>query len=71
MVAESGKHLHMEKPGGTDPVAFAEMIDAVKRGGKVFHTGYMYRYNPNVEKLMELAIAEGNFDAIDALDKYL
>ena len=25
----------------------------------------------SIEKLMELAIAEGNFDAIDALDKYL
>lgn len=53
MVAESGKHLHMEKPGGTDPVAFTEMIDAVKRGGKVFHTGYMYRYNVEVQKLLE------------------
>ena len=52
MVAESGKHLHMEKPGGTDPKAFAEMIEAVKRGGKVFHTGYMYRYNIEVQKLL-------------------
>ena len=38
--------------------------DAVKRFAESADTD-------SIEKLMELAIAEGNFDAIDALDKYL
>ena len=52
-VAEHGKHLHMEKPGGTDLSAFERLIDTVKGNGTVFHTGYMYRYNPLVIDLLE------------------
>lgn len=48
MVAVSGKHMHMEKPGGTSLEAFEKLIETVKASGKVFHTGYMYRYNPAV-----------------------
>ncbi len=52
MVADSGKHLHMEKPGGCDLAAFERLIDTVKKQGIVFHTGYMYRYNPFVQDLL-------------------
>ena len=52
MVANAGKHMHMEKPGSQDPVAFETMIETVKRNGTVFHTGYMYRYNPFVQELL-------------------
>ncbi|MBE6768839.1 MAG: Gfo/Idh/MocA family oxidoreductase [Ruminococcaceae bacterium] len=52
MVADSGKHLHMEKPGGCDLAAFERLIDTVKKQGIVFHTGYMYRYNPFVQELI-------------------
>lgn len=53
LAAEHGKHIHMEKPGGTDLASFEKMIEAVKKSGKVFHTGYMYRYNPYVMELLE------------------
>lgn len=46
MAADAGKHIHMEKPGGQDLRAFERLIDTVRKSGKVFHTGYMYRYNP-------------------------
>lgn len=52
MVADGGKHIHMEKPGGADPLAFERLIDTVKEKGIVFHTGYMYRYNPYVRELI-------------------
>lgn len=51
--ARHNKHIHMEKPGGTSLSEFEEMIEAAKKSGKVFHTGYMYRYNPCIQKLME------------------
>ncbi|MBQ8610868.1 MAG: Gfo/Idh/MocA family oxidoreductase [Oscillospiraceae bacterium] len=51
MAAKAGKHIHMEKPGGVSLQAFEELIAAVKESGKVFHTGYMYRYNPFVQDL--------------------
>lgn len=52
MVASAGKHMHMEKPGGQDPEAFEKMIETVRSMGTVFHTGYMYRYNPFVQELL-------------------
>ncbi len=55
LAAKAGKHIHMEKPGGVDLAAFERMIDAVKKGGKVFHTGYMYRYNPFVQDVIRRA----------------
>lgn len=53
MVAEKAKHMHMEKPGGTILSDFEELIATVKKNGTVFHTGYMYRYNPFVIELMD------------------
>ena len=53
MVADAKKHMHMEKPGGTDLAAFEKLIATVKSNGTVFHTGYMYRYNSYVMQLKE------------------
>ena len=53
MVAKAGKHMHMEKPGGTDLSAFEDLIALVKANGKVFHIGYMYRYNPFIAQAIE------------------
>ncbi len=52
LAARAGKHIHMEKPGGNDLALFAALISAMRESGKVFHTGYMYRYNPEVRSLL-------------------
>ena len=53
MAAKAGKHIHMEKPGGADLAEFEELIASMRQTGKVFHTGYMYRYNPYIIDLLE------------------
>ena len=53
MAARAGKHIQMEKPGGTSLAAFEELIATMKQTGKVFQTGYMYRYNPYVIEALE------------------
>lgn len=53
LAARAGKHIHMEKPGGRELSQFEELIKLVKQTGKVFHTGYMYRYNPYIIDLLE------------------
>ena len=53
MAARAGKHIHMEKPGGMELSDFEELISVMKATGKVFHTGYMYRYNPAVIDLLK------------------
>ncbi|MEE1238563.1 MAG: Gfo/Idh/MocA family oxidoreductase, partial [Acutalibacteraceae bacterium] len=63
MAAEKGLHIQMDKPGGIDGDEFDKLIDTVKSKNLVFHTGYMYRYNPAVLKLKE-DIAEGKLGDI-------
>ena len=53
LAAEHKKHIHMEKPGGTNLHDFEKLIETVKKNKTVFHTGYMYRYNPYVIELKE------------------
>ena len=53
MAAKAGKHIHMEKPGGTDLAEFEELIRTAKEQGIILHIGYMYRYNPFVKELMD------------------
>ncbi len=52
LAADAGKHIHMEKPGGADLKEFEALIESVRRSGKVFHTGYMYRYNSTISDLI-------------------
>ena len=53
MASEHKKHIHMEKPGGAVLADFEKLIETVKNNKTVFHTGYMYRYNPYVIELKE------------------
>ena len=53
MVADKGLPMHMEKPGGTDPVAFEKLIRTIQAKKLPFSTGYMYRFNPHIIDLME------------------
>lgn len=52
LAAKHGKHIHMEKPGGASLEKFEELISTVKANGTVFHTGYMYRYNPTISDII-------------------
>lgn len=53
LAARHNKHIHLEKPGGIVADDFEKLICEMKSSGKVFHTGYMYRYNPEIIKLKE------------------
>ncbi len=53
LAAKAGKHIHMEKPGSVSLSGYKELIAEVKKSGKVFHTGYMYRYNPFIMDALE------------------
>lgn len=52
MAAEKRLHLQMDKPGGISQEDFERLASIQKKNGKVFHLGYMYRYNPAIKKLM-------------------
>lgn len=52
MAANYGKHIHMDKPGGMNTSEFEELIETARAKKLIFHMGYMYRYNPEIMKLM-------------------
>ena len=51
MAAQKGLHIQMDKPGGISDNDFDRLIDVVTAKNLVLHTGYMYRYNPAIQKL--------------------
>ena len=55
LAAQKGLPMHLEKPCGTDDAAFDALIDLVQQKELLFHTGYMYRYNPAVQHALEKA----------------
>ena len=67
MAAKAGKHIHMEKPGGVSLPDFEELIGLVKKNGTVFHTGYMYRYNPVIIETLK-RIRAGEFGDIISVE---
>ena len=50
MVANAGKHLHIEKPGGVDLADFEKLVEILKSKNLTFSTGYMYRFNPKIQE---------------------
>jgi len=54
LALKRGLHVHMDKPGGQDHKEFCKTVDFAKENGLVFHTGYMYRYNPAIKKTIEM-----------------
>ncbi|MBM3460137.1 MAG: Gfo/Idh/MocA family oxidoreductase [Armatimonadetes bacterium] len=57
-VIAAGKHLHLDKPAGTDLPRFRRLLDEAQRQGLLLQMGYMFRYNPGFD-LLRQAVAEG------------
>ncbi len=70
MAAERGLPIHMDKPGGIVPADFEKLMEVVKQKNLIFHTGYMYRYNPAVMQLMK-DIEEGRLGEIYAVEAHM
>ena len=70
MVAEAGKHLHMEKPGGTDLSDFEKLVAILKSKKLAFTTGYMYRFNPKVREALE-KIKNGDLGRIYSVEAHM
>ena len=70
MVAEAGKHMHMEKPGSQSVADFEALTDTVKANGTVLHIGYMYRYNPMISDLLSRAEA-GELGEIHSIEAHM
>ena len=55
MALEAGKHVHVEKPPADTMAAFHKLVAAAEKKKLLLQTGYMWRYNPAVNKGLEAA----------------
>ena len=70
MVANAGKHLHMEKPGGRELRDFEKLIETLKKRNLTFSTGYMYRFNPKIQETLE-KIKKGELGRIYSVEAHM
>lgn len=68
MVADAGLNIHLDKPGSSDFYKYERLVNTARQKGLVFHTGYMYRFNPAVIRTIELVRAGklGEIYSVDA-----
>jgi predicted dehydrogenase len=66
-VAESGRHLWIEKPAGRDAEETAEIVAAVEKAGVQSAAGFNYRNAPAVEHARQLVLdgALGNLQTVE------
>ena len=64
---DAGKHLHIDKPGSGTLEEYKKMLDTAKDKNLVIQLGYMYRYNPAIQKTFEL-IKEGRLGEIYSIN---
>lgn len=70
LAAAAGKHIHMEKPGSQSLEDFERLIQTMRLTKKVFHIGYMYRYNPFIADAIRRAKA-GEFGQIYSVEAHM
>lgn len=52
---EAGKHVHIEKPPAPSMAAFEDILGLAAQNRRVIQVGYMWRYNPGLNALLEAA----------------
>ena len=70
MAVDAGKHVHMEKPGSQDLLSFESLIESENKRGKVFHIGYMYRYNEFLANAID-DVKAGKFGTVFSVEAHM
>ena len=70
MFIDKGVHVYLDKPGGVDHKEFCDMVNTAREKNLVFNMGYMYRYNPVIQKVIE-EIKNGDFGEIYSVEAHM
>lgn len=52
---KAGKHVHLEKPPAMNMQEMEEVIELARKKDRLVQSGYMWRYNPGFEAILEAA----------------
>lgn len=64
---DAGKHIHMDKPASGTLREYKRLLEDAKAKNLVVQLGYMYRYNPAIQKCNEL-IKDGKLGEIYSIN---
>ena len=64
---DAGKHIHMDKPASGTLEEYKHLLDTAESKNLIVQLAYMYRYNPAVQKSIEL-INEGKLGEIYSIN---
>ncbi len=64
---DAGKHIHMDKPASGTLAEYKHMLDTAREKDLIVQLAYMYRYNPAVQKTLQL-IKEGKLGEIYSIN---
>lgn len=67
---DKGLAVHLDKPGSPDIATFRKMIDTAKSRDIPLQLGYMYRYNPLIQKYLEQA-KQGKFGDLMCVEAHM
>ena len=67
MCIAAGRHVHMDKPAGGTPAQFKALLDSAAENKVAVQLGYMYRYNPAVQRLFS-AVQAGKLGRVLSVD---
>lgn len=70
LAIEHNLPVHMDKPGSEDAAAFEVLLKHAKDKELIFHLGYMYRYNPAIQRTMKL-VREGALGRIYSVEAHM
>ena len=70
MAAEKGYHVFMDKPGSQSAEDFEQMLSEIRKHGKVFSMGYMYRFHPFILQALQM-VREGKLGKIYAVEAHM
>lgn len=54
LCVDAGRHVHMDKPACGTLEEYKHLLDTAREKNLVLQLGYMYRYNPNIEKIFHM-----------------
>ena len=66
MCIDAGKHIHMDKPASGTLAEYKHLLDTAKEKNLVVQLGYMYRYNPGVQRLFQM-VSNGELGQITSI----
>lgn len=64
---DAGKHIHLDKPASGTLEEYKYLLDTARDKNLVVQLGYMYRYNPSINKVFEM-VRNGELGKISSIN---